>query len=102
MSNRNKYEYLKQLDGTYKCPRCGKTFNKYGIGPHIWRAHSDDGKDFKPYLDKIPWNKNLTKETDIRIKQIADKIGNNHWLGRMHKDESKIKISNGRKKWFED
>lgn len=43
---------------------------------------------------RIPWNKGLTKETDIRVEKLAfKKIGNKNWLGKSHSEETKKKIS---------
>ena len=40
-----------------------------------------------PFQSGIPWNKNLTKETDIRVARQGAK-----GLGHPHSDESKRKI----------
>jgi len=61
-------------------------------------------------IERIPWNKGLTKETDIRValsektKQNISKANKGHvawnkgcigtWLGRKHSEESKQKIGN--------
>ena len=54
-----------------ECGICGKEFNKFGIGIHKWRMHGE-GKNHDPnrgYKDgsRQVWNKNLTKETDVRV-----------------------------------
>ena len=45
--NKNKttkvQESWKQENGLYKCPHCGKEFNKHGISNHIWSKHTDFG-----------------------------------------------------------
>jgi ribosomal protein L37AE/L43A len=56
----------------YKCPKCGKLCHKKGINFHFWRMHTEEGKKFvsKSGFNKAPWNKGLTKQTDIRIKKL--------------------------------
>jgi hypothetical protein len=29
------------------------------MGHHIWKNHTEDGKDFKPALNTIPYNKGM-------------------------------------------
>lgn len=58
--------------GEYECPWCGKVINLNGMGSHIWRIHTEEGRTF--VRKQIIWNKGLTKETDIRIKRIAEKV----------------------------
>lgn len=93
----------------YKCPDCLIEFNKLGIGAHIWRVHTEDGRKFnakKNYIkgSMIGWNKGLTKETDDRVKRCSEKI-NEYYLthtgsfsGKTHTNETKKSISNSMKK----
>lgn len=46
-----------------------------------------------PMYGAIPWNKNLTKETDERVNQVSEKL-----FGRFHTEESKKKQSESAKK----
>jgi hypothetical protein len=71
-----KEEWL-QENGLYKCPHCDKLFTKKGICSHIWRKHTEEGLKFdkeRPngMLGKKAWNKDLTKETDKRVKKQSD------------------------------
>lgn len=51
---------------------------------------------------RIPWNKGLTKETDLRLKHISKlNMGNKNCLGRKISQETKNKISESNKKsWW--
>ena len=65
-------------NGKYQCPHCTKSYTKKGISTHIWRTHGD-GKDFTANNDPHRngtanlWNKDLTKETSIKVAQLAEK-----------------------------
>lgn len=41
-------ENWKQPDGTYKCPYCDKCYVAAGITSHIFRTHTEKGKEHKP------------------------------------------------------
>lgn len=98
-------EYWKNQNGLYSCPHCSKEYSKYGIGLHIWRAHgaginftaNNDG--YKNRTTPV-WNKGLTKETDIRLKQAGEKHSNklkngeliHSWTGRKYSDETRQKL----------
>ena len=101
----------------YKCPFCDKNYSKKGIISHIWRSHTEIGKNHKTTgsKGKISWNNGLTKFTDDRVKKYSDSIKTNYlngfqspFLGKSHTDESKkligqkmTKNNNGGKcKWF--
>jgi len=60
------------MDNKIKCPECGKEFTKQGIKSHIWRMHTEEGRNFKPFKNKKPWNKGLTKETNKKVKQYVE------------------------------
>ena len=55
------------------CIICRRTFSKYGFPPHFWRAHTSEGQQQKAFAGKIPWNKGLTNETDVRVALISAK-----------------------------
>ena len=104
-------------DNKYKCPICGKIYNKNGIGYHIWRKHGD-GVSFKPLGNgHVAWNKGLTNETDERVRGISEKnsviIQNKIKLGTFvpgkMSDKARMELSisqslnnrGGKCKWFE-
>ena len=75
--------------GKYRCPECNKEYSKKGICTHIWRSHTEKGKDHTPDGNigfkngtRQAWNKGKTKDTDFRIamdsvqKQIDYENGN--------------------------
>lgn len=88
-------EKWKLSNGKYKCPYCEKEYSKKGIGSHIWRKHTDGGKDFISNKTGTSWNKGLTKETDIRIKQLSEKVSaaTKGRKGRKHTEDEKRLIS---------
>lgn len=53
-----------------KCPYCEKVCCKRGIKGHMWKAHGE-GKDHNPQKGKTPWNKGLTKDSDIRVNSYS-------------------------------
>lgn len=104
----SKQEWL-QENGLYKCPYCGKEYNKKGIATHIWRNHTEEGKKHDPnkcYKNgtKHSWCKGLTKETDERIRKTREtfnkRIKNGEikyaFEGRKHTQETKEKIRQAR------
>lgn len=90
-----------------KCEECNKEFHKKGIKGHIWRVHTEEGRNhyLKLRENHKSWNRGLTKETDERIKQIAKTYSDNlksgktiHWnIGQKLSEEHKQKISKGMK-----
>ena len=65
--------WFDEKTGKYSCPYCNKKYSKKGISSHIILSHLEEGKEWKSNLDNFnrtrdPWNKNLTKETDERVK----------------------------------
>lgn len=89
---------LKQIDDKFECPHCYKLYNKYGIKNHIWKNHTKEGQEFVN-TKRVAWNKDLTKENDIRVKKYSDSFKENYKKG-FHKkrenpnNETKTKISN--------
>jgi len=76
----------KQSNGLYKCPHCSLTYTKNGIGTHIWRKHTEEGRAFTSTHDpnvgykngvRTVWNKGLTKEHDARVLKIANTLKDN-------------------------
>lgn len=93
---------LKQIDDKYQCPNCLKLYSKSGIGTHIWRNHTEEGKLFETkinYKGRVAWNKGLTKETDERVKRNGDsfsanvKSGKINLKGRIISEKQKNKMS---------
>lgn len=89
-------ESWKQENGLYKCPYCGKEFTRKGIATHIFLMHTEEGKEFKSSANynmrgKRSWNHGLTKASDIRVKQGAEKL-----KGSKHKkpitEETRLKL----------
>lgn len=73
-------EVYKNKFSEYECPYCNKIFNKFGIIPHINVSHYKKGGNKKGY---IPWNKGLTKNDDIRIKNAGIKLSDNIKNGKI-------------------
>ena len=105
----------KQSSGKYKCPYCAKDYDKRGIGSHIWRMHTEEGKQHNPneaFMDgsisRVAWNKGLTKETDKRVKNYAVtlrekyKTGEHPNIGREFSDEHRSNISKSRIKFLKE
>lgn len=90
------------------CPYCKKEFTKYGIKGHIWRKHTEKGKNHKPFKNKKAWNSGLTKEIDERVKNNANSIkqyfeqNTHNWIGRKHTCETKEKMSSTRKEMYKN
>ena len=96
-----------------ECPHCGKLFAKLGIGSHIWRVHTELGKNFNSRANyvkgkHIAWNKGLTKETDFRIEKISKSTkkyyesNSGTFSGKVHSDLTKQRISKSRLKFLEE
>lgn len=101
---------LKPIDNEIECKYCGKICKLYGIKNHERQCKFNPnripqkGTRFKINDDKfIPWNKGLTKEIDIRIKNQAEKISNSYkegkikiWCDGLTKENDKrlLKMSN--------
>lgn len=89
-----------QSNGKYKCPHCEKEYSKYGISNHIWRNHTEEGKNFDPAIGfkngtRVGWNKGKTLS-----KEYKEKISNTlkGRKGTPHTDESKKKLSRAAKR----
>lgn len=84
------------------CHYCNKEFSKYGIKNHISIVHEGKIERVAHFVKKgkPAWNKGLTKETDKRVKDIAEKtsIAQKGKSGHIPTDSDKKKISNGMKK----
>ena len=82
-----------------KNPKCGfQRGNKINLG-----RKNPNGNKFKK--GSIPWNKDLTKETDERIKKTGTKKGewtkekNPNWKGGITSENNKIRTSKEYKLW---
>jgi hypothetical protein len=87
----------------FNCTDCEREFKTYqALNSHKWRSHTEMGKSHKPVkINRIPWNKGLTKDSDERVKKSGNTFSENlkegkrknHWVGKKHKKESLDKIS---------
>lgn len=70
-------KWLNIETGKYICPYCGKEYSKMGICTHIWKTHTDEGKEFNPNRGykkgtRTAWNKGLTKDNDERVLKYSN------------------------------
>jgi len=99
-------EEWKQSNGLYKCPFCLKSYRLKGIGGHIWRYHTEEGKGFDPNRGfrggtRVAWSQGLTKETEPLLEECSKRMIQGYktgrykktFLGRAHTEETKNKIS---------
>lgn len=78
------------------CSFCGEEFSNLGIANHIAFVHTKSRQNLgNRTKGKIPWNKGLTKETDIRVKSGSEKSSKalKGKIGKKHSEETKSKIS---------
>ena len=83
----------------YVCPHCGKEYSKMGIGLHIWRNHTEEGKKFDPNKGfkagtRKGWNKGLTKETDERVRKGGETYKNRVKTGEIIPPQTAIMSHN--------
>ena len=82
----------------FECPICGKKCKRFGLKAHIWRCHTDDGKNFNP--DSAKGYRNGTRKgTNQFIKGTATHQSEETKIkcgltfkGKHHTEESKEKI----------
>lgn len=119
--NKNIIEILSKFYEIPRCPATNEFVSYKLAGSIIFGKYSkihnakkngkyiaENDENFKNYIEKIkserkgsgnpmygaiPWNKNLTKENDERVKQTSEKL-----YGRFHTEESKEKQSKSAKK----
>ena len=58
-------ENWRQESGLYKCPHCSKEYSKSGIGPHIWRSHTEDRKKHREKVQR--WH-------EKKAEKVADRL----------------------------
>ena len=83
-----------------QCPQCSKMFSRKGLQGHIWRVHTEEGRNFKPNDGTTIWNRGLTKESDERInakaqirrQKLASGEVKKNFLGKSHTKEVKEKL----------
>lgn len=68
IKHRIKINHFQKNGEKYICPFCSKEFHKKGIGKHIWSIHTKEGQSY------ISWAKGLTKDKDLRIMKISNKL----------------------------
>lgn len=84
---------------------CNKIFSKHGIKSHIWKTHTEKGKQSKT-TGKPTWNKGLTADTDYRVLNGVKKLNlfyKEHpgfYSGKKHSFEEKLHLSMIRKKYL--
>jgi hypothetical protein len=95
-----KEEWL-QKNGKYKCPECNKEYSKKGICTHIFRMHTEEGKNIKLNHDpnigykngtRQAWNKG--KKSSKETKQKISKANK----GKKYTEEQKKYLSECMKK----
>jgi hypothetical protein len=93
-----------KVNNDFVCNFCGKIFSKYGIKAHIWRSHTEKGKNFIPCPKGtlVAWNKGLTKETNETVRKISILVSKNTIgkPGRPQSEETKKRISESRKRFL--
>lgn len=71
-------ENWKTQDNMYCCPYCFEKYKRKAICTHIWRTHTEDGKNhtLKVQFKKgqTAWNKGLKKDADSRVLKYASSI----------------------------
>ena len=104
-------------DNLYTCNICGKEYCQKGMASHIWRMHTEIGKNHKPAKEGAEaWNKGLTKESNEIVAKYAKTIKKKYdsgeikpnFLGKKHTEETRKKIgeklsknnNGGRCKWY--
>lgn len=111
LKNKTKLYLYEKVGAEYKCPHCEKLFNKRGISGHVWRVHSEKGKDYISKGNKKPsWNKGLTKETSEILKKKGERSKERfrlgliipNQLGKPHTQETKDKVSKSRIKYLQE
>lgn len=94
-------------ENEFRCKICNKTFSKNGIGSHVWRSHTKEGKNFKSGKGKTAWNKGLTAKTNGRIAKASEnsKLFHKKHPGvnsRKHTEEEKLHLSKVRKEFLKN
>ena len=93
-------EEWKINENLYECPFCARQYSKSGIGTHIWRKHTIEGKRHKPDTN-IGYKLGIRKATNhfIKAKQkgINLKVSKNFRL-KMSKIRTGKKLSQSHKK----
>lgn len=104
----------KKKNGFYSCPYCSKEFSKKGISTHIWRTHTENGKNHVTGFvrGRTAWNKGLTAKTNEAIKMGSEKTSKKlteryskgelkgSFSGKHHSEETKKKLSEFRTEWL--
>ena len=92
-------EFINIIEEKFECTLCNKIFSKNGIHTHVWRIHGNginfDG-NIQGFIDGIreAWNKGLTKDTSVIIKDSSEKCSKTSKgkPGHPHTEESKQKL----------
>ena len=93
-----------------QCLQCGKSFFitpsriKHGEGKYCTRGCADKAKKGKPSPNKgkktgkPAWNRNKHPSSETLKKQSESHKGQDHWTGRHHSEEAKIKMGESHKR----
>ncbi len=81
-----------------QCPICNKWFSALGLASHFHRKHNPLATQY--FKNIGGWNKGLTKHSDERIKEMAEKVSNTLMgkPGHVPNAETKAKTSASMKK----
>lgn len=106
---------INEETGKYICEVCKKEFSKNGIGSHIWRMHTEAGKNLNPnkgFEDgtRQIWNKGLNKSNNESLKLASDKLKQRYESGELKQhnvgiptsEKTKLKISESMKKYLDN
>lgn len=109
-NNINKHKGSLKCRGLYRprktpkdafCKTCNKQFSNNGIGTHIWKVHTELGRNHKPTpVGSVAWNKGLTSKDNPKLRNggIAFSLKYKGTKGRKHTEQSKKNMSEARKK----
>jgi len=96
-------EEWKNKSGMYVCPFCKNDYSKKGIGTHIWKKHTEEGKNFNANIisynnGRMPWQLGKNKDNCEGLNKISKKLkkyyenNKSTFYGRKHTKEAKEKI----------
>lgn len=89
------------LTSSNSCPAI-KSKNSQGV-KHCGRDYVSDYKNLpQESKRRMNWSKGLTKETNVSIAAMADKLRGIPTIGRPHTNETKEKISRKRTEWLKN
>lgn len=114
-------EQWKLSSNVYQCPYCQEEYSRKGIATHIWRKHTEKGKEHKTVNNLLDengstWNNGLTAQTDARVKKntkattkaLREKVRNGTYKVIVMSPEARKRLSirqslnnsGGKCKWY--